>query len=412
MNECGHRQPATSRLRLTCLLIALVSAGCAVTPVPETPDRDMDTGVVEPTAPVTPAEPPQPEGPDPAQMRLTIAGVGDMMIGTDYPAKRLPDDDGAGFLAAVTPVLSAVDIAFGNIEGVLMDGGEPAKKCSNPDACYLFRSPLRYAAHFANAGFDAVSFANNHARDFGEEGRTASMQAVAALGLQHSGREGDFASWRVGELDIALAAFAVTRNSNMMLNVVSAANTVGRLAAEHDIVIVSFHGGAEGLDALRIPFDEETYYNEPRGDVVVFARAMVDAGADVVFGHGPHVVRAMENYRGRLIAYSLGNFATYYGISVAGLKGVAPIVELTVDGYGEFLGGRIHSTVQQRPGGPVFDPNRRALTKIRELSLADFRDPGIDFGDDGSIRPVERQFVRTHADVHPAAGDQSSSPSR
>ena len=69
-----------------------------------------------------------------------------MMIGTDYPENHLPDDDGVSFLAAVTPILSAADITFGNLEGVLVDGGEPGKKCSNPDACYLFRSPSRYVA--------------------------------------------------------------------------------------------------------------------------------------------------------------------------------------------------------------------------------------------------------------------------
>ncbi len=76
--------------------------------------------------------------------RITIAAVGDMMLGTDYPENHLPDDDGDSFLSAVTPILSAADITIGNLEGVLLDGGEPGKKCSNPNACYIFRSPSRY----------------------------------------------------------------------------------------------------------------------------------------------------------------------------------------------------------------------------------------------------------------------------
>ena len=76
---------------------------------------------------------------------ITVAAVGDMMIGTDFPENHLPDDDGIAFLADVAPWLWSADIAFGNLEGVLMEGGELAKKCRNPNACYLFRSPPRYA---------------------------------------------------------------------------------------------------------------------------------------------------------------------------------------------------------------------------------------------------------------------------
>jgi Bacterial capsule synthesis protein PGA_cap len=122
---------------------------------------------------------------------------------------------------------------------------------------------------------------------------------------------------------------------------------------------------------------------------VKFARMMVDAGADIVIGHGPHVVRGMERYKDRLIAYSLGNFATYYGISVEGIKGVAPILVVTVDGTGKFVEGRIHSTVQIRPGGPQIDASRKALGLIRQLSIEDFAEPGLEFLQDGKIVPAD-----------------------
>lgn len=312
-----------------------------------------------------------------------------MMIGTDYPDNHLPDDDGVSFLAAVTPRLSSADLAFGNLEGVLLDGGTPAKKCKNPSACYLFRSPPRYAKHFLAAGFDVLSLANNHARDFGEEGRTATMETLDAAGILHSGREGEFASFEINGLTVALLAFAVTRNSNMMLDYALAESTVAEFAVTHDIVIVSFHGGAEGVGATKLPFAEEEYYGEPRGDVVLFARCMVDAGADLVIGHGPHVVRAVERYKGRLIAYSLGNFATYYGISVAGIKGIAPILMATLDGEGRFVEGEIVSTVQIRPAGPSIDKRQRALKLMRDLSIEDFGEPGLRFEPDGRILPIQ-----------------------
>ena len=175
----------------------------------------------------------------------------------------------------------------------------------------------------------------------------------------------------------------------MLLDYELAEQTVAEYAATHDIVMVTFHGGAEGIDATNLPFADEEYYGEPRGDVVKFARMVVDAGADLVIGHGPHVVRAMERYDDRLIAYSLGNFATYYGISVAGIKGIAPILLTTLDGEGRFIEGRIVSTIQLRPAGPSIDEQQRALKLIRGLTAEDFPDSGLRFLDDGRIEPAQ-----------------------
>ena len=343
--------------------------------------------------PVPAAEPEVSYGPDRATLRLTIAAVGDMMIGTDYPDNHLPDDDGVSFLADMTPVLSRADIAIGNLEGVLVDGGEPGKKCSNPSACYLFRSPTRYAEHYRTAGFDILSLANNHARDFGEDGRTASMEAIAAAGMLHTGREGDFATLELDGVSVAVLGYAVTKNSNMLLDYDLAEQTISDFSESHDIVIVFFHGGAEGKDVTHVPFAEEEYFGEPRGDVVRFSRMAIDVGADLVIGHGPHVVRGMENYKDRLIAYSLGNFATYYGISVEGIKGVAPVLLATLNGDGKFIGGEVVSTVQIRPAGPSLDEEQRALKHIRGLSVQDFGQSGLVFNDDGSITPVNSHPV-------------------
>ena len=364
------------RQYLAYFFLLLLLSGCATALVSE-PSREAPQVSEEPPEPVVVRR----------DTRLTIAAVGDMMLGTDYPENHLPDDDGVGFLADVTAILSAADVTIGNLEGVLVDGGEPGKRCSNPAACYRFRSPSRYVDHYVNAGFDAMSLANNHARDFGEEGRHATMQTLADAGVHHSGLEGDIASFTSNDLKIAFIAFAVTKNSNLLLDYDKSAELVTECAASHDIVIVSFHGGAEGRDVTHLPFDEEEYYGEPRGDVVKFSRLMVDSGADFVFGHGPHVVRAMEQYKDRLIAYSLGNFATYYGISVDGIKGIAPILVATIDGSGTFIEGRIHSTEQIRPAGPTLDDEQKALNLIRGLSITDFGNPGLRFLGDGTIVP-------------------------
>jgi hypothetical protein len=376
----------------------LQMAACATTPqqeaMPESAPAPAAPSAPAPVATTAPELPPP--DPDKSAMRIRIAAVGDMMLGTDYPENHLPDDDGVSFLADVTPVLAAADIAFGNLEGVLVDGGNPGKTCSNPDACYLFRSPTRYAEYYRAAGFDVLSLANNHARDFDEDGRTSSMDAIASAGMHHSGRLDDFASITSNNLQVAFLAYAVTKNSNLMLDYELAFETVARFALSHDIVVVSFHGGAEGIDATNIPFAEEEYFGEPRGDVVWFARGVVDAGADLVIGHGPHVVRGIERYNDRLIAYSLGNFATYYGISVAGIKGIAPILSVTLDGDGAFVAGEIVSTVQIRPAGPSIDADQGALNLIRGLSIEDFGESGLQFLPDGRIVAVARPPVEKH----------------
>lgn len=392
-STCSASGSVISFSRLLAVLALAALGACATAPPAEAPapvDAATPADVVA-QPPVAPAGPAVAE-PGKSVLRISIAAVGDMMIGTDYPQNHLPDDDGVAFLAAVTPALSAADIAFGNLEGVLVDGGEAAKQCSNPNACYLFRSPTRYADYYRAAGFDVLSLANNHARDFGEEGRSSTMAALDAVGIHHSGRDGDFASLTVNGLRVAVLAYAVTKESNMMLDYDLAEATVREYAATHDIVVVTFHGGAEGADVTRLPFAEEEYYGEPRGDVVLFARRMVDAGADLLLGHGPHVVRALENYKDRLIAYSLGNFATYYGISVAGIKGIAPILLTTLDGEGRFIEGEIISTVQLRPDGPGIDPQQRALKLMRGLSIEDFENPGIRFEHDGKLLPVAREL--------------------
>lgn len=358
------------------MLVALVLSGCAG------PAQREPVGTTEAVS----AAAPQPRAAD-AQLRLSVAAVGDVMLGTDYPEPRLAPDDGAGYLQAAAPLLRAADVAFGNLEGVLLAGGEPEKVCTNLQACYLFRSPPHYAQHLRAAGFDVMSLANNHARDFGETGRDASMAALAAVGIRQSGRVGEIAQWEQHGLRIALLAFSPTRESWQLLSIGEAAAAVAALAAGHDIVIVSFHGGAEGQPgAERLSFGMEYAYGEQRGNPVAFAHAVIDAGADLVLGHGPHVPRALELYNDRLIAYSLGNFATYYGISVAGPKGYAPLLWAELDGVGRFRGGRVHAFIQNRPAGPRPDPQRRATGMMRELTRLDFPAGRLRIDPDGTLR--------------------------
>jgi poly-gamma-glutamate capsule biosynthesis protein CapA/YwtB (metallophosphatase superfamily) len=253
-------------------------------------------------------------------------------------------------------------------------------------ACFVFRSPTRYATWLRDAGFDVMSLANNHAQDFGDPGRASSMQALDAVGIRHSGRDGDIAEWTTRGRRFALVAFAPNVGSHQLNDLVRAQEIVTDLAAKHDIVIVAFHGGAEGDGAQKLPFARELYAGEDRGHVVEFAHTVIDAGADLVVGSGPHVMRALELYRDRLIAYSLGNFATYYGISVNGIRGTSGVLTTRLADDGRFIEAHFEPTVQIRPGGPQPDPQKRALLQLRDLTAEAFPAGNLAVREDGLIQ--------------------------
>jgi poly-gamma-glutamate capsule biosynthesis protein CapA/YwtB (metallophosphatase superfamily) len=320
---------------------------------------------------------------------LRLRAVGDMMIGTDFPRGYLPPDGGAESFAKVSHWLTDADLSFGNLEGPLCDGGRTTKCRPNakPGSCYAFRTPASYAVHFKAAGFDMVSTANNHASDFGDECRRQTETVLDEQGIAHSGRPGDIASLEANGLKVAMIAFGTSRSSHYINDHKTAAKLVTALSATHDIVLVSFHGGAEGSSRTHVPDKMEIFYGEKRGHLRKFARVVIDAGADMVIGHGPHVLRAMEVYKGRLVAYSLGNFATYGRFNIRGVSGLGVVLEATMDAQGRFVSGKLLPTKLIGRGIPVPDDAMGAVNAIRVLSDADFPKTGIQVAQDGSIAP-------------------------
>ena len=319
---------------------------------------------------------------------ITLAAVGDIMLGSTWPdASGLPPNDGADLLSEVAPILEAADLTFGNLEGPMIDGGTSAKCPPGKANCYAFRVPTRYGKYLKEAGFDVMSLANNHALDFGFEGRASSKRVLDSLGIGHSGEVGDIARLTVKGKRIAVIAFATYGNSYNLNNLETAKRVVSDLVAKNDLVIVSFHGGAEGASRQRVPRGIEVFFGENRGDLRKFTHAMIDIGADLIIGHGPHVIRGMEVYKDRLIAYSLGNFATYGRFNLTGPLGLALILEVKLAPDGKFLGGTLHPAIQVKPGGPRLDPDGTVIPVVRELSEFDFGESAVRVSDDGKISP-------------------------
>jgi poly-gamma-glutamate capsule biosynthesis protein CapA/YwtB (metallophosphatase superfamily) len=313
------------------------------------------------------------------------------MMGSSYPAPVLPPDNGVYLMQEVEHILRQADVTVGNLEGVLLDEGGTPKTCRNPDACYVFRSPTAYVQNLQRAGFDLMSLANNHAGDFGEAGRKSSMRTLDKAGILHAGQlQQKVVTLEHNGVTYGFAAFAPNSNCVPLNDLQQAVSLVQHLDSLSDIVIVSFHGGAEGPQYQHVTRQTETFYGENRGNVYAFAHAVIDAGADVVLGHGPHVTRAIEVYKQRFIAYSLGNFCTYGGINVSGINGWAPIVQVSTDRTGKFLKGKITPTYQAPRDRVKIDPQNRVITRMIELTKKDFPEVPVRIDANGLITYLAR----------------------
>jgi poly-gamma-glutamate capsule biosynthesis protein CapA/YwtB (metallophosphatase superfamily) len=327
---------------------------------------------------------------------LIVTAVGDIFMGTTYPAELLPPGDGAELFDPVKRFIRRGDIGFGNLEGPLIDGGTPSKCGKNRGAsqqCYEFRMPVRYAGHLRSGGFNVLSIANNHSIDFGIEGLESTIRALESEQIQAAGgiRIGSF---RVRDRKVAVAGFSYLQGfpySYSILDTDRAKQIVRQLKLSHDLVIASFHGGAEGSEALESADGEEVYRGEKRGNTVKFSRAVIDSGAGLVLGHGPHVPRALEVYRGKLIAYSLGNFVGYGAMNTRGPSGLGYILEARLDSEtGDFLNGNITSVELYYRGLPQIDPGKKALGLIKRLTEKKREEQRVLIEETGEIRPPDK----------------------
>lgn len=324
---------------------------------------------------------------------VVTIGVGDIMLGTNFPdPSYLPPDSGRQVLAGVRPYLQDADLTFGNLEGVLLDSAGTQKHCNNPDLCYLFRMPEYLAKHLKEAGFDLLSTANNHAGDFGDEGRLNTMRTLDSLGIKHAGLlQQPFVLFTHEGVRWAMAGFSPNTGTQSINDHEAARKIVSQLDSLADIVIVSFHGGAEGNKYQHVTRETEEFYGENRGNVYAFSHTMVDAGADIVFGHGPHVTRAVEVYKDRFIAYSLGNFATFARFNLRKENGLAPIMKVYTGPQGQFYKAEAIPVIQIGEGIPIIDEEKRVIKILQKLTSEDFPEVPLQITDEGTILRVEQQ---------------------
>lgn len=306
-----------------------------------------------------------------AQLRrrlLTVTWVGDMSLSRDL---GLPSLDGGGPLEPVRRHLTRSDLTLGNLEGTLGSGG--GSKCGEESKdCFAFQAPGRYARMYADAGFDVLNVANNHAADYGPRGEARTLAALYRAHIGHAGSPGHVESRTVRGVKVALLGFAPYPWAASLRDVPAAADLVRRADRQADVVVVMMHAGAEGADQTHTPAGPETAFGEKRGNTRRFAHAVVDAGADLVLGSGPHVVRGVERYRERLIAYSLGNFLGFNTFGGGGVLSLSGILRAQLDGTGALRGARWISVRLVEPGTPEVDPSHESAELVAQVSREDF----------------------------------------
>ncbi len=391
-------------------LILAAALGCAKSapppqpqPQPVPPSQRADT--VSPPSPLI--EPPPPAARLYAPVRLAF--VGDINLGTETLPDGVPPDSGRGLLDRARPSLTG-DLVVGNFEGVLADTGTSVK-CVVPltaaerrkrpkgdtvsvrtrSNCYAFRTPTMLAPRLIEAGFTHMNLANNHANDLGQHGRKSTEETLRGLGVRLYGPVNQISVdtvWRGDSLTtVGLIGFTTYPYAYNLLDIERSAAVVDSVRPLVDLLVVTFHGGTEGVKALHTGEAAESLGREPRGDLRRWSRAVIDAGADAVIGHGPHVLRGIEFYRNRLIAYSLGNFATYRGFNLSGPLGITAVLQLEFGADRTLARGRLVPMKQLPQRGPFPDPDSTAIHLIRRLSAEDFGATAAVITETGEILP-------------------------
>lgn len=308
--------------------------------------------------------------PLPLPTTITVKAAGDIVPGTDFPFRRLPERREALF-ENVLPALQGADILFGNFESTLTRHPRSAKNIARPRV-FAFRTPPEFAGLLQRAGFDVLNVANNHSMDFAETGFDDTVAHIRAAGMDAVGMKAAVVCTAVRGMPVAFIGFDTGPRHNSLNDLESAAALAAEAGRHADIVVVSFHGGAEGSGATRTRNVTERFCGENRGNVVRFDHEMIDAGADLILGHGPHVVRGLEIYKGKLIAYSLGNFVGYKTLSTRWPLGCSFILEAVLDRKGDFLRGRIIPVFLDKNGIPHPDPEGSGLKLVERLTRRDF----------------------------------------
>jgi len=328
---------------------------------------------------------------------VRVCAGGDMMLGSNLqrtggaPPERPAPDLAAmqSLVAPLVPLFADAHLAILNVEGAIGSGPAPRKCSATSTSCYAFRQPVEAAQAFRAVAPQAAvvgGIANNHAMDAGLAGWRQTATHLTAAGVFVTGADTLPTMIPVAEGDsVAVLAFSTFSAGPNARDLAAVHRHVARAAARTRRVVVAVHHGAEGPGAQRTADRVETAFGENRGNPVAFARTAVDAGASLVVGHGPHVLRAAEWRGNALVFYSLGNLLTNGSFSVSGPSGRGAVACADITSEGRAERGLVRSTRQPRAGQLIEDPEGRGAWLIDSLGQLDFPTTAARVGRDGQI---------------------------
>ena len=334
---------------------------------------------------------------------LRLCAGGDITLGTnldtlwaktaarrlrlEYRRSSAPDS----LLAPLVPLFTDADVVLVNVEGAIGEGPSTPKCARNAQHCFAFRQPLgaaRALRHLADSAVVVGNVANNHARDAGGDGFAASLRNLTSAGMLVTGADtlATPVITRRGDT-IGVLGFYTSTDSPDARDLSAVRRHVQRAVARFGTVIVTMHLGAEGLTAQRTRDSTELFLGTiDRGNPVAFANTALDAGATMVIGHGPHVLRAAEWRGARVVLYSLGNLLTYGPFRLVEPMNRGVVACADIDSARHVRAAWLRPTVQLAPGILRPDSTARAAALMDSLSALDFPITGARIGADGVLR--------------------------
>jgi poly-gamma-glutamate capsule biosynthesis protein CapA/YwtB (metallophosphatase superfamily) len=226
-----------------------------------------------------------------------------------------------------------------------------------------------------------MNLANNHALDKGENARRQTIAALERVGIAAAGMPGAVTVVQVRDTRVAIIGFSPYPGTTNMRSTSAIRALVKRADRVGDVVVVAFHAGLEGAAGAHVPMGAD-YGTNTRAAL----HAAVDAGADVVFGSGPHVVRGVERRRGAFIVYSSGNFAGWHNFALGGFSSQSGVVRVTFRQDGSTIAANWDAVKIGPPGIPRPDRSGQIIRRVAGLSRADFGRSAARFDRRGRFR--------------------------
>ncbi len=301
------------------------------------------------------------------------AGRSSQRVG--YYVAPFPDPD--ILLEPLKPLIDDADIVLVNVEGAIGEGDAPSKCRPGSTRCYAFRQPVGTAAAFRRFAAPAAivgNVANNHALDAGVKGYGETIGHLRRAGVYVTGNDTLATLIPTPTLadTVAVLGFSPFIAGPDPRDLEGVRRHVARAAKRTPFVVVTMHMGAEGRNAQRTSNESERFFGEDRGNPVEFAHAAIEAGASLVVGHGPHVLRAAEWVGERLAIYSLGNTLTYGPFNLQEPSNRGAVACATLSSQRTVLDAVLRATWQLPPGIVAADPSHRGPALVDSLSALDF----------------------------------------